>query len=208
LTLELRAYAWLSIVGEDWLTALADASSWVTVRNVCQGAQGEILSQDSAKFLYKGFPHQPTSSVVWEGEIYRFVEELFELLLTAGVRLTCATNNGNSEGIFNKLALPFSQSLFDTLRSIRVFLCLLPFLALFLSRPDFLRLINIDNTWLVFLCHKHYSCYQLVVLFLSSSEISLCSFEDHWGKIKHDWICLWGNSLNNVSFSTSWGAIE
>lgn len=69
------------------------------MRNVRQGGERELGPELSTELLNEGLPHKAASGIVREREVEGLVEELFELLLTARVRLTCAADDGHSRFI-------------------------------------------------------------------------------------------------------------
>ena len=76
------------------------------MRDVCECAQREIVTESCAELLDKGLPHQAASRVIREGEVYTLIKELLHFFLAAGLGLTCATNNRYSEVVFNELSFP------------------------------------------------------------------------------------------------------
>ena len=119
--------------------------------------------------LNKLLPHQPTSCIIREWEVYGLIKELPELSLRSFFRLTGAPNNCYPSLISNKLSPPLSNSLLDPCRITWISLFLLSslFLGSLLScKEHFLNFINVDNCWLEFLRCNHNSGDHDIFLFL------------------------------------------
>ena len=113
-----------------------------------KGAQWEVRLELTLVLLDEVSPHQPSCSVIWEGEVDGLGEELFEILLGSLLWLRCTTDNRDTSLVVDELRVPLLKRLLDSCWVSRVDLLLLSsllFTALFLTRPNFFTFININN---------------------------------------------------------------
>ena len=97
----------LSVLSEDFLTSFPDATARVAMRDMSKGTEREVRPQLTSKLLNKSLPHQSSSCVIWEGEVYSLVKEFLEVFLTSFIWFTCATNDSNPRRIIYEFTLPF-----------------------------------------------------------------------------------------------------
>ena len=136
-----------SIFCKHFLYCSQDRSGRVANRDVGQGTQGEIRSQQAVVGFNKVLPHQSSRSVVREWEVNGLVKELFELLLGALQRLTRATDDRDPGLKGYELGLPLFHGFLDSggvgwVRGLLLFALLLAFL---LRGPYFFTFVDIND---------------------------------------------------------------
>jgi len=168
---------------------------------VCKCFVGEVGYLFSYFWLDHVFGKLLTGCVVWEGEIYLFIEEFFAILHSCIVGFVCAANDGDSIGFGPKFILFEVSNYFLHLRA--------------------------EISWPVFLFGFYWAEYALEIIDHNDCRLKLFRADDHrpnepyklcflwipflhtfWSQIKHNSIGLCLQSSDGHCFSSAHGSIK